>query len=61
MKNKDISGIAADIKTLAKTKNISQTEALRQAVHTLHVHLQGQIDRQTAKKDNEYNWSNDFG
>ena len=61
MKNKNYSGITDDIKTLAKSKNISQTEALRQAIHSLHVHLQSQIDRQTAKPNNEYNWSNDFG
>jgi hypothetical protein len=61
MKNEKNSSIASDLKTLARSKNISQTEALRQAVHTLHVHLQSQIDRQTTKRDTEYNWSNDFG
>jgi len=62
MKNENSSGINTDLKALAKSMNISQSEALRQAIHTLHVHLQSQLDSQVAKKeDNQYNWSNDFG
>jgi hypothetical protein len=52
--------ITADLRKLAAKKSISETEALRQSIHTLHIHLQSQIDQQ-AQKPKEYNWNNDFG